>query len=117
MFTDGFESSGDKMNKASCICGKITLEIKGDLEPLHICHCTICRKTSGHVGAGTDVPRENLIINGEEDITWYQSSDLARRGFCKHCGTNLFFDPLDKEKINWTGVSMGAFDSPTNVST
>jgi hypothetical protein len=40
---------------------------------------------------------------------------LARREFCKHCGSNLFFDPLDSEKIEWTGISMGAFYGPTNT--
>jgi hypothetical protein len=101
--------------KGSCICGNIKIEVKGDLKPLHACHCTNCRKGSGHFGAGTDIPRENLNIIGEENITWYQSSDWARRGFCKICGANLFFDPLNKSTISWTGVSMGAFDGPTNV--
>lgn len=103
------------MYKGSCICGNIKIEVKGDLKPLHACHCTHCRKGSGHFGAGTDIPRENLTIIGEENITWYQSSNWARRGFCKNCGANLFFDPLDKNAISWTGVSMGAFDGNTNV--
>lgn len=103
------------MPNGSCLCGKIKIEVKGELNPLHACHCTNCRKSSGHIGAGTDIPRENLTVFGEDNITWYQSSDWARRGFCKHCGSNLFFDPTDKEKISWTGVSMGAFDGKTNV--
>jgi len=27
----------------------------------------------------------------------------------------LFFDPLDKEKHDWIGISMGAFDTPTGT--
>ena len=103
------------MHQGSCICGKVQIKVSGSLKPLHACHCTICRKGSGHYGAGTDIERENLEIIGEEYVTWYQSSDWARRGFCKQCGANLFFDPIDSEKISWTGVSMGAFDQPTGV--
>jgi hypothetical protein len=39
----------------------------------------------------------------------------VRRGFCSTCGAPLFFDPLDKEKHNWIGISMGMFDTPTNT--
>ena len=31
------------------------------------------------------------IINGEESITRYHSSDFAERGFCSQCGSNLFY--------------------------
>ena len=103
------------MHKGSCLCGKVKLEVQGDLKPLSACHCINCRKGSGHIGAGTDIPRENLTIEGSENITWYQSSDWARRGFCKYCGANLFFDPLDIKKFEWTGISMGAFDGPTKT--
>jgi hypothetical protein len=40
---------------------------------------------------------------------------LARGGFCKYFGANLFFDPIDHEKVKWTGISMGAFDGATNT--
>ncbi|MEO0336999.1 MAG: GFA family protein [Pseudomonadota bacterium] len=102
------------MHKGSCICGKVRFEVEGDLSPPHACHCSICRKGSGFFGAGADIPRESLKIEGEEHVTWFQSSDWARRGFCSHCGSNLFFDPIDKS-IPWTGVSMGAFDTKTRV--
>lgn len=103
------------MYKGSCICKKVTFEVQGEQPTLHTCHCSICRKGSGHIGAGTDVSREKLTIHDEENITWFQSSDWARRGFCKFCGSNLFFDPIDREKVKWTGISMGAFDGLTNT--
>jgi hypothetical protein len=30
-------------------------------------------------------------IEGEEHLRLYQSSDWAERGFCKECGTSLFY--------------------------
>ena len=40
----------------------------------------------------------------------------TQSGFCSTCGASLFFDPLDKEKHDWIGISMGAFDTPTHTT-
>ena len=60
--------------------------------------------------------RSALNVEGEESLAWYRSSEKVRRGFCTACGSSLFFDPLDREKHDWIGVAMGAFDQPTNAS-
>jgi hypothetical protein len=96
------------------MCGAVKIEVTGDLKPPDACHCTQCRKWSGHYAVGTDVPRENCTIIGEENVTWYQSSKKVRRGFCKICGCSLLFDPIDRERVKWIGVTMGAFDDPTD---
>ena len=101
------------MHKGSCLCGAVTFEVTGELPPPDACHCTKCRKTSGHFYSGSDVPRIALTVHGGENVTWYQSSEKVRRGFCSTCGCPLFFDPI--KKTEWIGVSMGAFDKPTNT--
>lgn len=103
------------MHQGSCLCGAITFEVAEDLPPAEACHCTRCRKWSGHVGVSVEVPRTALTIRGNEHLKWFHSSDKARRGFCDNCGTSLFFDPLDKQKHDWIGILMGAFDSPTKT--
>ena len=100
------------MHKGSCLCGAVTFEVEGDLPAPDACHCSICRKHSGHYYAGSDVKRTALTIHGEENVTWYWSSEKVRRGFCATCGSSLFFDPPHKD---WMAVSMGAFDTPTNT--
>jgi hypothetical protein len=90
----------------------VRFEVQGDLPPPDACHCTICRKQSGHYYSGTDVPRSRVTLFGEEHITWYRSSEKARRGFCRTCGASLFFDPIARD---WIGLSMGAFDGPTDT--
>lgn len=100
------------MHKGSCLCGAISFEVAGDLPPPDACHCTMCRKTSGQYYAGTDVPKDALTVTGSENVTWYQSSEKVRRGFCSTCGSSLFFDPPHRD---WIGVSMGAFEKPTNT--
>ncbi len=100
------------MHKGSCLCGAVTFEVMGDLPPPDACHCSKCRKHSGHVFVSTDVPRAAVTIHGTEHVGWYQSSEKARRGFCTTCGSSLFWDPLFKD---WIGVAMGAFDGPTGT--
>jgi hypothetical protein len=101
------------MHRGSCLCGAVRFEVEGALAPPDACHCTICRKVSGHFFASTDVPRSAVTIHGEEALRWYRSSDKVRRGFCSTCGCPLFFDPLHKD---WIGIAMGAFERPTGTS-
>ncbi len=100
------------MHSGSCLCGAVRFEVAGDLPPPDACHCTHCRKHSGHVFASTDVPRSAVTIHGAEHVTWYVSSEKARRGFCATCGSSLFWDPLHRD---WIGIAMGAFDKPTGA--
>ena len=100
------------MHKGSCMCGAVTFEVSGELHAPDACHCNQCRKHSGHYFVSTDVPRNAVTIHGEDRITWYRSSEKARRGFCSTCGSSLFWDPIAKD---WIGIAMGAFDSPTDT--
>ncbi|MHC0054304.1 GFA family protein [Actibacterium sp. D379-3] len=100
------------MHKGSCLCGAVQFEVEGELSPPDACHCTICRKQSGHYFASTDVPKTALTLEGEGHVIWYQSSPKVRRGFCAICGSALFFDPLHRD---WIGIAMGAFDKPTGT--
>lgn len=104
------------MHKGSCLCGKVTFEIDSELGENDACHCVSCRKWSGHFLVSAAVPRSALSILGANHINWYKSSEKVRRGFCSVCGSSLFFDPLDAGKHNWTGIALGALDTPTQTS-
>jgi hypothetical protein len=103
------------MHRGSCLCGAVRFEVEGALPPPDACHCTKCRKFSGHFFVSTDVPRAAVTIHGAENVTWFQSSEKARRGFCSICGSSLFWDPIDQKKHAWIGIAMGAFDKPTDT--
>ena len=98
--------------KGSCLCGAVRFEVDGPLAPPTACHCTRCRKHTGHYEAGADVPRSALAISGGDKITWFHSSEKVRRGFCSVCGSSLFFDPVH---LDWISIMMGAFDTPTHT--
>ena len=78
------------MTAGSCLCGAVRYAVEGPLRPVIACHCTQCRKTSGHHVAATAAPRANITVTGE--VAWYQSPAGARRGFCPVCGSNLFWE-------------------------
>jgi hypothetical protein len=68
------------------------------------------------VFVSTDVPRSAVTLHGGENVTWFRSSEKARRGFCARCGSSLFWDPIDASKHDWIGIAMGAFESPTETT-
>ncbi|HYN46080.1 MAG TPA: GFA family protein [Allosphingosinicella sp.] len=100
------------MPKGSCLCGAVSFEVSTGLAPADVCHCSQCRKQTGHYFASTNVPREALTVRGEDKIVWYRSSEKVRRGFCSVCGSVLFWDPLERD---WTSIAMGAVDAPTGT--
>ncbi len=76
--------------KGSCLCGAVSLSTTSMNPQIAACHCNMCRKWGGGallaVECGSD-----LSFSGEENIGIYQSSEWAERGFCKKCGSHLFY--------------------------
>ena len=96
--------------KGQCLCGQVTFKVEGTPEGYAVCHCSQCRKQSGHVWASAHVPDEHLAISGT--VTWYQSSVKARRGFCGICGAFLFWKHADDDHISF---SLGSLEAPTGA--
>lgn len=100
------------MHQGSCLCGAIRFTVSGELPAPNACHCTQCRKQSGHYWASIDIARDRLQLQDAAQLRWYQASAKVRRGFCGTCGSFLFWDPIGGAA---TAVAMGAFDGPTQT--
>ena len=100
------------MQHGSCLCGAVRFFIDGPMRPVLACHCGQCRKQSGHVWATTSVAEADLTLDRDDGLAWYRSSDTARRGFCRLCGSSLFWQPDDAPRI---AVAAGALDAPTGL--
>jgi hypothetical protein len=100
------------MLEGSCQCGAIRFQLAATPEAPTACHCVQCRKQSGHYFASANVPKSAVRLTGSEHITWFQSSEKIRRGFCARCGSWLFWEPLHRD---WTSVALGAIDGPTGI--
>ena len=96
------------MRTGSCLCGAVT--VKAAPEPhFHACHCGTCRKWSGGPLMAA-VCGQDAEIEGE--VTRYQSSPIAERGFCPACGTHLFYYSVPA-KLYVMPVSL--FDDPSGL--
>lgn len=102
------------MVKGSCACGQISFEVSGSLRDVINCHCGTCRKTSGHFWAASSAPIDDIHLINDATLTWFQSSDTARRGFCNACGASLFFEPAGEGR--WA-IGAGCLDAPTGLKT
>lgn len=73
-----------------CLCGSVIVSFPLDKETFDACHCGMCRKWGGGPALTVD-GGPNITFKGKEFITTYNSSEWAERGFCKQCGTHLFY--------------------------
>ena len=111
----------DKTVKSSggCLCGQVCYEVRGPLRNVINCHCSKCRRTHGHIAAYTSVRREDLILTKQDGLKWYHSvtdeTPNVHRGFCKECGSSLFWDP--RGIGDTIAISAGTLDSPTALKT
>ena len=87
-----------------CLCGAVRFETEASGE-VGVCHCGQCRRWAS--GPWLSVQCENVRFEGEENLARYASSDWAERGFCKRCGSNLFYRIL---KDPFCMLAAGTFD-------
>lgn len=101
-----------------CLCGAIAFSFEShELDHPSACHCSQCRRWSGHYWATVNLPLDAVqFTKGEEQVTWYRASGYARRGFCSKCGSSLFWNAhgLEDHKDR-IAVSLGAIDAPTDI--
>ncbi len=95
-----------------CACGAVRFKTRGALRDVIYCHCTQCRRQTGHFLASTAAEDVDIEIEGTENLSWFQSSPEAKRGFCSVCGSGLFW----KNAANsYTSILAGAFDEPNDL--
>lgn len=95
-----------------CLCGSVRFRVTGPLREVVGCHCSQCRRQTGHFLAATNVADSQITLEGEENLRWYRASDFARRGFCSNCGSVLFWK-ADSE--DYVSVLAGSFDAPSGL--
>lgn len=76
--------------RGSCLCGDVQIEAKTMNVLVGTCHCSMCRKWGGGPLMAVDCG-SSVAFKGDDKISVYNSSEWAERGFCRKCGTHLFF--------------------------
>lgn len=100
------------VHRGSCLCGAVAYEADGPLRNVIGCHCTQCRKTTGHFMAATAADHDSFRITRRDGLAWYRSSASAERGFCKVCGSTLFWQGDGR---NYVAIAAGTLDGPTGL--
>lgn len=98
--------------RGGCLCGKIHYHLKGTMRPIVYCHCGQCFHSHGFYPGYTAARKDQIVLTGEEYLAWYRSSAKARRGFCKECGSALFWQ---RDEGDFTSVAAGTLDHPSGL--
>ena len=95
-----------------CQCGAVRYALSATPKGT-VCHCRMCQKAVGG-------PFAALATIDMDNFAWtrgapalFQSSSIAKRGFCAACGTPLTYQAgLDTTKIE---ITTGSLDDPNAV--
>ena len=98
--------------RGGCLCGAVRYEVSGPLRPVLACHCSQCRRQTGHFMAATAAARKHFAVTRRAGLKWYVSSAKARRGFCGRCGSTLFWDGRSQDYI---AIAAGTLDGKTGL--
>ena len=98
-----------------CECGGVRYRLTGEMRQVVHCHCTPCRRITGHHMAATAVARPDLRLDEESTLAWYDRTPEVRYGFCGRCGSTLFWTAADEPSM--IAVAAGSLDQPTGLKT
>ena len=106
------ESVVPAIRTGGCLCGAVRYAVAGPMRQVVGCHCTQCRRMTGHFMAATAARRRDFRLLADQDLRWYSASAEARRGFCGRCGATLFWDGVGRDYLS---IAAGTLDDATGL--
>jgi hypothetical protein len=102
----------DQMLHGSCLCGGIAFHAARPATNASHCYCTMCQRFHGAAaGSYIDVAASGYVLErGAELLVEYASSEQGRRGFCKTCGSSLYWRSTGTPDV--IELSLGTLDPP-----
>ncbi len=100
------------MLHGSCLCGAIRYTVDGELGPIVLCHCSMCRKAQGSAfAANAPVPAARFrLVSGQDRLRAFRSSPGKERCFCATCGSPIFSRRDDRPEV--LRLRIGTLDTP-----
>lgn len=95
-----------------CLCGAVAFRAKAATHDVAVCHCGMCRRWTGGPLMYIDVEGTPSFA-GRDAIGIYRSSETGERGFCKNCGSVLFWKVAGAERYALTAGSLDAAEGLT----
>ena len=98
----------DSTRTGGCACSRVRFEAEVENDEAYLCHCRMCQRATGSISiAFKNLPQAKVRWRSGPD--WFDSSPIARRPYCRDCGTSLGFQFEEGEKMDLT---VAAFDDP-----
>ena len=72
-----------------CLCGSVKFSGLPD-NGIGVCHCGQCRRWGAGPFMEVDMST-GVRFETDEGLSWYRSSEIGERGFCRRCGSSLFW--------------------------
>lgn len=94
--------------KGKCLCGKVCIHIPQASEKLSVCHCKMCQTFFSSSFIFVRASNDKFSMSGDESIQHYRSSEAVERGFCRECGTSLFYCEI---KTKYYCFPIGLFEN------
>lgn len=91
-----------------CQCGAVRYALSA-LPKSSFCHCRMCQRAVGNAFSALSMIKKADLVWTKGEPASFQSSTIARRGFCRDCGTPLTFAYDDKDRME---VTTGSLDDP-----
>jgi hypothetical protein len=92
-----------------CLCGAVRFTAQDVSAEASACHCGMCLRWSG--GPFLSVMVKSVEWADEDALGVIVSSDWAERGFCKRCGSSLYYRLTSPERYRGpTFIAFGALD-------
>ena len=110
----GADIADETRHHGGCHCGAVRYEVRGDIRDAYLCHCHLCAKLHGHVSAYAAVNTDELHLRNDIGLRWYRLSEKTDRGFCKECGSGLFWRAVRSKYI---AITPGTLDGPSGLQT
>ncbi len=101
----------DGKKTGSCLCGGVTFKLDKSISGFSTCHCDMCRRWASGPYFATNCGKQ-VRFDGEENIGRFKSSKWAERGFCKICGSSLFYYLVPTGHYM---MSVGTFDDQNGI--
>ncbi|MFK7751670.1 MAG: GFA family protein [Sedimentitalea sp.] len=96
-----------------CLCGAVRYTVNKPISEIAVCHCQMCRKHSGGLVLAADLEKGDVTWSGTDNIGVFASSEWAERGFCKTCGSSLFWRMSDGEMLSLSAGTLDSFEGIT----
>jgi hypothetical protein len=91
--------------KGSCHCGKVAIEVEGELNGAMACNCSMCSRKGSLLWF---VPRDKLrVFTAEEEIATYTfNKHVIKHRFCPTCGIHPYGEGIDPKGNRMAAINV-----------